>query len=125
MEATIQPDIRQRINDHARSMAGWLKLLGIVTLLSGIPAALTIVGLVFAWLPIWLGVLLIQAGGAAQRETDYDLLRLIEKLKTYFIVQGIMLIIAVIGMIIVFALFGTVFFEMIREAAEGGSILNA
>jgi threonine/homoserine/homoserine lactone efflux protein len=106
-------------------MSGWLKFLGFVTLISGIPAALTIVGLVVAWVPIWLGMLLIQAGTAAQRESDYDLLRLVEKLKTYVIVQGVMLIIVLVTMIIIFALFGAVFFEMIREAAQNSQLLEA
>jgi len=106
-------------------MSAWLKLVGVVTILSGIPAALTVIGLLVAWLPIWLGVLLFQAGAAAKRDSDYDLLRLIEKLKTYFIVQGVLVIVALVAMIIAFALFGTVFLEMFEEMRTGGPILEA
>ena len=125
METPTQPDLRRRIAEQARSMSAWLKLVGVVTILSGIPAALTVIGLLVAWLPIWLGVLLFQAGAAAKRDSDYDLLRLIEKLKTYFIVQGVLVIVALVAMIIAFALFGTVFLEMFEEMRTGGPILEA
>ena len=37
---------------------GWMKFLGIVMVIAGIFTAITIVGIIIAWLPIWLGVLL-------------------------------------------------------------------
>ena len=38
--------------------AGWMKLIGTLAIIQGVLLALTIVGLIIAWLPIWLGVLL-------------------------------------------------------------------
>ncbi|MFO7651171.1 MAG: DUF5362 family protein, partial [bacterium] len=47
---------------NARGLAGWLKFFGIVTIIAGALNALSLVGILWAWLPIWLGVLLVQAG---------------------------------------------------------------
>ena len=76
---------------------GWMKFLGIVMLVIGIGTALTIVGIVIAWLPIWLGVLLFQAAGridTAFATEDAGYLReSLAKLKTYFVIQGVLLLI--------------------------------
>jgi len=87
---------------------GWMKLLGVLMILNGLLVAATIVGIVVAWLPIWTGVLLFQAAGAAERahETDnaVELTTALAKLKTYFMILGIlaliMLIFGVIGIFI-------------------------
>ena len=86
---------------------GWMQLLGVVMIIEGILVALTIVGIVVAWLPIWLGVLLFKAAGAADSAMfTGDKNRLIESLgnvKTFFIINGVMMLLMV-------ALFGAVFF---------------
>jgi len=58
MEST---NIVQDLQNSALKMTGWLKFVGIVTIVSGALAALSVIGIVFAWIPIWLGVLLMQA----------------------------------------------------------------
>ena len=40
------------VAEKLRSMKGWLKFLGILTIIAGALQVLTIVGIVFAWLPI-------------------------------------------------------------------------
>lgn len=79
---------------------GWMKLLGVLMILNGILIALTVVGLIVAWLPVWTGVLLFQAAGAAERahETDnaVELTTALSKLKTYFMILGILALIALI-----------------------------
>ena len=72
---------------------GWIRFLGIVLLVAGILYAITIIGLIVAWLPIWLGVLLIQVSGrlnaaylAGDEPSLWDALW---KLKTFFIVSGV------------------------------------
>ena len=42
------------------SNRGWIKFLGILMLIYGIFVAISIVGIIIAWLPIWLGILLIE-----------------------------------------------------------------
>ncbi|UCH84518.1 MAG: hypothetical protein JSW50_02155 [Candidatus Latescibacterota bacterium] len=72
---------------------GWLRLLGVLSIVSGCLAAITIVGILYAWLPIWVGVLLLQAASSVERaylsgskEVLFDSLG---KLKLYFIIQGV------------------------------------
>ena len=86
---------------------GWLRLLGIVMIVQGIISALTIVGIIIAWLPIWLGVLLFQAAGAAEGAqmagSKQQLMESLWKLKTYFVINGVMMLIVLA--IIVFSMF--------------------
>jgi len=80
---------------------GWIRLLAVVMIVYGVLAALTLVGIVVAWLPIWLGVLLWQIATAAddaqvtgQAET---LLLALKKLKLYFIINGVLLLLGIVG----------------------------
>jgi hypothetical protein len=78
----------------------WLKLLGIVTIIQGALAALTLVGIIVAWLPIWMGILLIQAANGAdlagQTGVSSELKKALGSLKTYFIINGVMVLIGLI-----------------------------
>ena len=49
---------------------GWLKFLGVLSILQGIMAAITLVGLVIAWLPIWIGVVLHRAPDVHAGDTE-------------------------------------------------------
>lgn len=115
----------ERMARRARPMANWLKFIGVVTILAAVPSALSIIGLVVAWLPIWLGVLLFQAGMAAERGTEEELLRMTEKLRVYFVVQGVLIIVGIVVTLIFFLIFGGVFFEMIREMGPNGPTWEA
>jgi hypothetical protein len=79
---------------------GWLKFLGVLSVISGIGAALSIVGIIFAWLPIWMGVLMFQAGSsiesAGQFGDKFAFLRSMGSLKTYFVLQGILTLLGII-----------------------------
>lgn len=83
----------------------WMQLLGVMLIISGALQVLTIVGILWAWLPIWLGVLLFQAASAAQdaasSESPEVAARATEKLKLFFMIQGILLLIV----LVVFGLF--------------------
>ena len=93
---------------------GWLKFLGVLLIISGGFLALTIVGLLFAWLPIWIGVLLWQAGdraGVAYGRRDPLMLeQYIQKLKTVIIIIGVVaavkIVLAIMAIGMVFALGG-------------------
>lgn len=88
---------------------GWMKLLGVVMVITGILTALSIVGIIIAWLPIWLGVVLFQAASridSAFVTQDEALLReSLAKLKTYFVIQGVLLLIY-LAIVVVFVLLG-------------------
>lgn len=79
---------------------GWIKFLGVVSIIQGIIAVFSIVGILIAWLPIWIGVLLYQSATILERayhsgdkNTYY---RAMSKLRTYFIIQGIMTLIGIL-----------------------------
>jgi hypothetical protein len=79
---------------------GWLKFLGILSIISGILTALSIVGIIYAWLPIWMGVLMYQAGSsidsASQFGDRFAFLQSMGSLKTYFVLQGVLSLIAIV-----------------------------
>ncbi len=89
---------------------GWIQFLGIVMIIQGILAALTIIGIVFAWLPIWLGVLLFRAAGAVDSAAftgdKHQFLDALRNLKTYFIINGLVMLISVGFLAVVFFLGG-------------------
>jgi hypothetical protein len=90
------PDTKARKN--AKGMAGWMKFMGIMTIIGGCLQALTIFGIVIAWLPIWMGVVLTKAGAKAGEYADkgdfVSLDGLTGQLKTYFIISGILIIVS-------------------------------
>jgi len=106
---------QQQLIGNVRGMKGWLKFLGILMIISGVAQALTIIGILWGWLPFWLGLILNQAGSRAQEYVDRnDTRSLVEftgKLRTYFVVTGVLTIVsiclAVLGAILglVFGLF--------------------
>ena len=89
----------QQIRTSAQKMSGWLKLLGIVYIVIGVPYLIILVGALY----IWLGVLLFQAGDAASNGSDQELVLMTEKLKTYFIIMGVLLVLALALMVLVLA----------------------
>ena len=119
-------DISDRMLDtlayEVRKSRGWIKFLGIVFIVTGAIQALSIVGIVIAWLPIWMGVLLMQVAKFADRFEqlkDVEALhQMLIKLRVFFTVQGIMLIIALIlavVMVIVYIIFGIALVGMMSQ----------
>ncbi|UCG60671.1 MAG: hypothetical protein JSV52_10075 [Candidatus Zixiibacteriota bacterium] len=78
----------------------WMQLLGVVMIINGIIIAITIIGILVAWLPIWLGVLLFQAASSAESAqvtgNKHQLLESLRKLKTYFVINGVLMLITLI-----------------------------
>jgi len=78
----------------------WMQLLGVVSILYGVLLAITIVGLIVAWIPIWAGVALMQAAGASSRAFEggdaVEMARAMAKLKTYFTIFGVLMLIGII-----------------------------
>ena len=95
----------------ASEAKSWLKFIGAVCIALGALQALTIFGLVVAWLYIWLGVLLWQAGdraGMAAQLNDAGLLeQYLQKIKTIVVIVGVLvaigMVMTVISFIMVFA----------------------
>ena len=81
---------------------GWMKLLGILAILWGISMALSIVGLIIAWLPIWMGVTLYRAANAADLALvtgDYlNLAHALARLRLFFTVMGVLALLSLLLM---------------------------
>lgn len=94
----------------AADSASWMKLLGVITIIQGVFAVFTIWGIIIAWLPIWLGVILFRAANEAEMAsaglTDH-LEAYLKRLNKFFLIQGIlMLLFIVIALILVFVMGG-------------------
>ena len=113
-EAIILSQIQQVSN----GMTGWLKFLGIVNIVSGALSILSLWGILIAWLPIWLGVLLLQAANritnARFANNQGELVQMMDKLRLYFVIQGILIIVSVVIGIIAIIIFGGLIFQYMQ-----------
>jgi hypothetical protein len=101
------------------NMTGWLKFLGIILIIMGAFVALSLVGIIIAWLPIWLGVLLLQAGNrgstANMTKNPAELIPMMDKLRLFFIIYGVLTIVYIALVILGIIFFGT-FFSTFMES---------
>ncbi len=83
---------------------GWMKFLGVLMIVYGALIGLTIVGLIICWLPIWVGILLIQSASAVEATqasgSKTELHAAMSKLKTYFTIYGVLALIGIIVTVI-------------------------
>jgi hypothetical protein len=83
-----------------RGMKGWIKFLGVMNIIGGGINALTIVGILWAWLPIWVGVILMQAGSRAEAYAASGdapaLAALLGRLRAYFTISGVTMIVSMV-----------------------------
>lgn len=124
MEQTVaQPKPREaiilsQIQQVSNGMTGWLKFLGIVNIVSGALSVLSLWGILIAWLPIWLGVLLLQAANritnARFANNQGELVQMMDKLRLYFVIQGILIIVSVVLGIIAIIIFGGLIFQYMQ-----------
>jgi hypothetical protein len=88
---------------------GWMKLLGVMSIIGGALQVLSIFGIIIAWLPIWTGILLFQSANAITQAYEGDnqaeMTRALFKLKTYFIIMGVLTLIGIIIGVVLFFLF--------------------
>ena len=79
---------------------GWLKFLGVMSIIGGVVQVLSIVGIINGGLSIWMGVLLFQTGSSVESASQFGdrfgFMNSLNNLKTYFIVQGVLTLIAII-----------------------------
>jgi hypothetical protein len=120
-QATGNPSI-QDLSQPLASGKGWMKFVGIVFIIQGALTALTLVGIIIAWLPIWIGVLVMQSASAIERaQLSGDAVALKEalaKLRTYFVIQGVLILVGIALWIIGLFFYGAVFLAMLHN---GGS----
>ena len=102
-------DLVKRLSLKAAGNAGWMKFLGVLSIISGIGLVFSLWGILICWLPIWIGVILFKAAGDAEmasRGAPTQLEGFLEKINRYFLIQGILALIwIIIGLVFLF-LFG-------------------
>lgn len=111
--------ILNQIQNISNNMTGWLKFLGIMNIIQGAFAAISIWGIIIAWLPIWLGILLLQAGSkisnARFSNNQAELVTMMDKLRLYFIIQGVLIIVFIALAIIGVVVFGSLLFGFLKN----------
>ncbi|MFC4726757.1 DUF5362 domain-containing protein [Coralloluteibacterium thermophilus] len=110
------------VAELARPLAagkGWLKFVGIMFIVQGALTALSIVGILIAWLPIWIGVLVMQSANAieeAVRNDDAAALRTaLSKLRTYFVIQGVLFLVGLALIVLYVFVFGAAMLAMFGQ----------
>lgn len=115
--AALESSVMQMSAIAARSK-GWFKFLGVLSIIGGVLTAFSLVGILIAWLPIWMGVLLFQAGSQADSlEVTKDpnhLVTILAKLRTYFVIQGVLALIVVIAAGLAMLIGGGTIFSLLR-----------
>lgn len=101
--------IVQEISHPLYNSKGWIKLIGIMMLIYGVLVALSIFGIIIAWLPIWLGIVLMQVAGRideAQRSGNkVALIKAQQSLSTYFTIYGVLILIGLIAIAVAAVVF--------------------
>jgi low temperature requirement protein LtrA len=104
----------ERVYEELSRASGWMKAMGILSIVGGILSAITIVGIIYAWLPIWMGVIVYQAGKSAQmastNKDETKLMEVVSKIRLFFLISVIVGIVAyaiviTVGIIYLFVLF--------------------
>lgn len=117
-QATANNSI-QDLSQPLASGKGWMKFVGIMFIIQGAITALSIIGIIIAWLPIWIGVLVMQSAGAIERaQLSGDAAALKEalaKLRTYFVIQGVLYLVGIALMVVYFMFFGAMFAALMKN----------
>jgi hypothetical protein len=102
---TDQSNLIKEISIPIYQARGWMKLIGVLMIIGGVLYAITIIGIIIAWLPIWMGVVLYQAGSSSEQAyfsgDKYSLIKSMNQLKLYFTITGIMTLISIVLAVIV------------------------
>ncbi len=96
----------------AADSAGWMKLLGVLSIIQGVMIVFTLWGILIAWLPIWLGVILFRAANEAEMSTaglTGHLESYLKRLNKYFLIQGILALVMIVAGLIMAFVFGGMF----------------
>jgi hypothetical protein len=117
IESTNDCKIRN-ISSPLYEVLNWMKFVGVSSIVSGVISIFSLFGIAFAWLPIWMGVLLYKAANEvdlAHTTKDEQALKVaLKNLKTYFVINGILLILSFVG-IILFIVFSSLVLLVFRE----------
>lgn len=107
-----------------RDVAGWTKFVAVMSIIVGALSCATVVGAVVGWLPIWIGVVLLNAGnrlvsGVDAEEPD-DVREGAQKLALTIKLVGILAIVWLVFMALYVAFVIFVFVLGFAGAISGG-----
>lgn len=108
----------RNISSPLYEVLNWMKFIGVSSIASGVISIFSVFGIVYAWLPIWMGVLLYKAANevdlAHTTKDEQALKAALKNLKTYFVINGILLILSFVA-IVLFVIFSILVFLFFRE----------
>ena len=121
---TVPREAVQRFASFLLEGRFWLYLIAWALIIGGGIEVLSIVGIIFAWIPIWTGIVLIQVAGrlsTAQATGEAaDFAQVLTKLRLYFMITGIPTLIWIIFLVLGLLYFGTFFAAMMAHGAMYG-----
>jgi len=109
-------ELLKKLCYRAGSSVGWMKFLGILSIVQGVFLVFTLWGILICWLPIWVGLILYRAAGDADMASKGSPPRLddfLQRINKYFLIQGILTLVAIIVGIIVALVAGAAFIASI------------
>lgn len=102
---TSNQQIVRYVSSQLAEGSGWMKFLGLLSIIGGASQVLSLVGILWGWLPIWMGILLFQAAGAAETARlsgdHYALAEALKNVRTYFVINGVL---TLLGMVLSFTM---------------------
>jgi hypothetical protein len=106
----------------------WIKLFGWMMIGNGVLTIFSGWGILICWLPIWMGVLLLKTSKAmdlAGRNGDRTQFILAQqKLKTFFTVNGILMLVGIVLTTILMLIFGGIVMKMMPALMEQGAMMQ-
>ncbi|NOX85591.1 MAG: DUF5362 domain-containing protein [Chlorobi bacterium] len=95
-----EPELITQVSFPLYSSKGWVKLIGILMIIYGVILAISLVGIIIAWLPIWLGVLLMQVASRIEEAhvtgNKELMIKAQNSLATFFTIYGVLALIGII-----------------------------
>lgn len=106
----------RKLRREGEGMARWLRFVGGAFFVMALPYAATGYGVLIAWVPVWMGVLLFQAAGALRGREEESLLPFMSKLRRFFVLFGILCIALLVFTLLILALGGPYVASLLEEA---------
>jgi hypothetical protein len=117
----LSNEVEEKVTVNCKDMNGWMKFLGIACIVVGGISALSIVGIIIAWLPIWMGVILLRTANSTREVATGKLESLgnmFGSLKTFFLLSGVAMIVYLVLIVL------SIIWYMVVGLAMIGGILG-
>ncbi|HVP58127.1 MAG TPA: DUF5362 family protein [bacterium] len=113
VERNPSEELLKQLCYRAGASAGWMKFLGVLSIVQGVFLVFTLWGILLCWLPIWVGLILYRAAGDADMASKggpQSLDSFLQRINRYFLIQGVLTLIGIIVAIIVVMVVGMAVF---------------